>query len=115
MIRAGQFRDRCDVIELVHGQDAAGVVTSTDQPLAARIPCRVEALSGRAAIELQALAAEVSHRVTIRFRPLPPATRLRVDVLEGPEPATRRRFRVDYVRRPDDRKDAIELLCVEQA
>lgn len=69
-MRAGQLRHRVTFQARDTGTDSFGQQATTWSNVLASVPADVQPLSGREMLAAQAVNAELSHTVTVRFHPL---------------------------------------------
>lgn len=104
MIGAGELNRRVTLQAVTRAPDGAGGYVETWIDLAT-IWSKVEALCGRELFLAQQVQAELSHRVTIRFRhKITPAMRLKygIRILEIVAPIN-----------PDEGTELLQLMCKE--
>lgn len=107
-MRVGALRHQVTVERPVRAQDAAGAVTTTWTAVATPWAA-VEPMRGQERFVAQQVAAEVSHKITLRYE----------SALAGMTPAWRisfgsRRFDLLAVLDPGERNTVIECLAVER-
>ena len=105
----GELRRRVTLQQRIQGQDAAGGILATWADLAT-VSAKVDQLTGRELLAAQAVHAEITLEVTVRWRP------------ELADPRTAARYRVRYGTRTlsihgvidiDDRRQYVVLQCAE--
>lgn len=104
MIDPGQMNKRVELQTRSTTQDSFGSQSTT---WTTTIPAwaRIEPLSGRALEAAKQLHAEVTHRVTIRYRPgITAAMRLKYGA---------RLMEIGYVLNPGETNEQLQLLCTE--
>lgn len=69
-MRAGALRHRVTFQTRDMGQDSGGQQVLTWSNLLTNVPADVQPLSGREMLAAQAVNAELSHTITVRFHPL---------------------------------------------
>lgn len=105
----GELRRRVTLQQRTQGQDAAGGILATWADLA-EVSAKVEPLTGRELLAAQAVHAEITLDVIVRWRP------------ELASPRTAARYRIRYGTRTlsihgvidiDDRRQYVVLQCAE--
>lgn len=106
-IRAGKLRHRVQLLSITPTQDKSGGIDETATSIFATVWGSVETLSGREIFQGQQITAEVTHRVTIRWRE-GVGSDMNV-AFDG------RMYQVKVVLNPDGVHKKLELLCIERA
>lgn len=109
---AGKLRHRIHIDERVTSQDEHGEPIVTWTPWATNEPAQIADISGREFFAGQGIAAEVTTRITIRWRSgLVPTMRIRHVVEDGSPPV------VDYydikrmLRDQESGRDFVTMMC----
>src|SRR4051812_36947279 len=113
-MRAGELRRRVRIQQRSTAQDSFGQQGTVWTDLLTGVPANIQALSGRELLAAQAIVAEVTHTISVRFaRALadPIATaRMRVVYVT---PAATQYFAILSAQILEEKNRQIDLLCVE--
>ena len=113
-MRAGDLRRRVTIQTRDTTQDAYGQQVTTWTDYLTGVPADIQALSGRELLAAQAMVAEVSHQITVRYTslladPIKVAA-MRVVYVNA---SVTRYFNISAAMNVDERNKQIDLLCSE--
>jgi SPP1 family predicted phage head-tail adaptor len=113
-MRAGELRRKVAIQSRGSSVDSWGQQSTTWSTVLADVPAAIEPLAGRELELAQAINAEISSRVVVRFNPLlvNPAAIAALRVVDQGNGVTRY-FNVQNARNLDERNRTIELLVSE--
>jgi SPP1 family predicted phage head-tail adaptor len=115
IFQAGKLRHRVQIMKLNTTTDTAGGDPLSNVTLVREVWATIEALSGTEKFAAHEFTSQVSHSVYIRYQP-----DLRIDAsmqVYFPDmlisPTIVRKFQIEAVLNPDERRKVLQLLCVE--
>lgn len=114
-MRAGDLRRRVLVQKRVITQDSFKQQVTNWIDYLTSVPADIQSLSGRELIAAQAVNAEVTHQIVLRFHPLlvDPVQNAALRVVYEPAAGVYRYFNVQASINSDERNREINLLAVE--
>lgn len=114
-MRAGDLRRRIQFQQRVVTLDSFGQQIANWIDVLTNVPANIEPLSGRELIAAQAVNAEVSHRITVRYHPAlaNPVTTASMRVIYQAAAGVTRYFNLASAMNVDERNRAIELMANE--
>lgn len=105
-INAGELRQEIKICDADLNQDGSGGVVSTNATPFATTRAKIGTMVGKELEAAQQVVSEVTHKITIRYRP---GIFARQVVLYGD-----RFFTIEYVSNVNERNVKLELLCIER-
>lgn len=114
-MRAGDLRRRIQFQQRVVTLDTSGQQIANWIDVLTNVPANIEPLSGRELIAAQAVNAEVSHRITVRYHPAlaNPVTTASMRVIYQAAAGVTRYFNLASAMNSDERNRTIEIMANE--
>jgi SPP1 family predicted phage head-tail adaptor len=113
-MRAGSLRQIVTIQARSTSKDSFGQQLPSWSTYLSGVPAEIQALSGRELIAAQAVQAEVTHQITLRYHPMladPLAVAaMRIVYING---AVTRYFNISAVMNIDERNRQLELMAAE--
>ena len=114
-MRAGDLRRRVLLQKRIVTQDTFGQQVTNWIDFLSGVPSDIQPLSGRELIAAQAVNAEVTHQIVVRYHPLlvDPIQNAALRIVYAPAAGVLRYFNVQSATNVDERNKQITFLAIE--